>query len=236
MKKNERYDWNELSETRYARLDEFLGITSRYDLSGGDKKTAMASVVFWVILLTLISLLGLICREEGLDLKPKIFLSAAILITIVAEVNVFNRLKNKSRNDISADEDVSSAENILRNDGTETVYSDFIRSREFAQDHRIGDKYLFFKDRTIIRISDITRTDTDYAYIGEDEESPVFVITVRDELGERNINEIKLKQPGTETQEYKILSSMIEDRRRSLPGTDRPGLSVDIRKEDSYDV
>lgn len=229
-------DMENLSETEYAPLDEFLNISGRMCLiSGYNKKTAS---YFLVHALDLI-LSGLILwqiyklvdwgKEWKEDWKDVALLFGYLLVLVIIVLLQMKRVL-KLHKDMTADPELVNIENILRTDGIETVYEDLTSAKEIGGEHLIGRKYIFFNANTLIRIADITDVDLTSHYIGTSERdyAPFLKIHVKDEMGERCYEEIMLEEHGSDSQEYKTLTAMIEDRRRSLPGTDRPGLSVDI--------
>lgn len=179
------YDMDELTAKMYKPIDDFLGLTKRYNPKAlkSSYRTALIGLYLLIIPLAAIELFVIFF---GLLLLALLFggiLAGYVKLLMTVKKNQWKKVPD----------DILSCENIIDSDSMENVFHDFDNAKNFGTKNvLIGNKYLFIKNATVIRLKDIVKTDMRIEEGDEDSTSLYFYqIYVKDEVGER-VYELRL--------------------------------------------
>lgn len=243
MGKNELtyYDMGDRMSNMYRPIDEYLTMTKRFSPSAIRRSNMGKLMMIGPFCLLSVFIIFIIFNTKDMDMGMKLVIS---LIPLVFFLFTGYALRYIIKEWNTPHPDMLSCRNILDRDGLENVYKDFQTAKDLNERLRIGARYLFIKNVTVIRLADITKTDLDI--IRDDESGGVFfTVFVKDELGDRKYHlkdlsrtiglkdmltigsDNGLKDKIKSSDSYRYLDSAIEERRKRLETLDIEGLPGD---------
>lgn len=235
------YDMGDKMANMYRPIDVYLGMTKRFSHSAIKKDFIGKLLMIGPFWLLSIFIFCVVWNTKDMDVATKLVIS---IIPLVFFLFTGGALIYIIKNYNTPHPDMLSCRNILDHDGLEEIYKDFQTAKDLMNCCRIGERYLFIKNATVIRISDITKTDVDI--IRDDESSSYyFTVFVKDELGEskhhikelsselrlRDLLHIKsdeqLRQYVKNTNGYRCIDAALEERLKRIETLDIEGLPGD---------
>lgn len=209
------YDMGEHTAKMYKPIDDFLGLTRRYDPKALKRSYSTTLIALYLLMIPLAAI-------ELFVIFFGIILLAFVFGGILAGyVKLLHMVKKKQWKEVPSD--ILSCENIIDNDGIENVSHDLDHAKPFGTKNvLIGNKYLFIKNATVIRLKDIVKTEI-CTIEGDDDSLALhyYMIYVNDEAGSR-FYELGLN--GDPQKSYNYLNALLKKQEETL----QPETSPDV--------
>lgn len=235
------YDMGDKMANMYRPIDVYLGMTKRFSHSAIKKDFIGKLLMIGPFWLLSIFIFCVVWNTKDMDVATKLVIS---IIPLVFFLFTGGALIYIIKNYNTPHPDMLSCRNILDRDGPEAVYKDFQTAKTVNERLRIGERYLFIKDGTVLRLRDITKTDPDIIR-GDDGSSCYYTVFVRDELGKRKHhlkelsselgfmdamrirNDKDLVERVKNTNGYRCIDAALEERLKRIETLDIEGLPGD---------
>ena len=175
------YDMDAKTSQLYAPIDKYLGQTKRFSPRSMKRKYIIGIIIYSLLILLVGSyvIMSIVLIAIPVTVIVGLFL-AALICGLRWHVIHFGE---------NPDPDMVTCENIIGIDGLENIHEDYMNAVEFTKQSVIGEKYIFMRKRTLVRIKNIECAEI-CEIVESDEDGYIykyfFNLHINDEMGERD--------------------------------------------------